>query len=98
MVTLSQLIDLKAQLDAQRPLSPSIIQNLEEWYKVEITYTSNAIEGNTLTRAETALVVEKGITVEGKSIVEHLEAINHAKAWEYVTKLQKKDKKERRLN
>lgn len=94
MVTLSQLLDLKKQLDVQRPLSPSIIQNLDEWYKVELTYTSNAIEGNTLTRQETALVVEKGITVEGKSIIEHLEAINHAKAWEYVMTLQNKDRKD----
>jgi len=91
MVTLSHLQDLKKQLDAHRPLSPSIIRNLDEWYKVELTYTSNAIEGNTLTRQETALVVEKGITVEGKSIVEHLEAINHAKAWKYIMTLQDKN-------
>lgn len=94
MITLSQLEDLKKQLDVHRPLSPSIIRNLDEWYKVELTYTSNAIEGNTLTRQETALVVEKGITVEGKSIVEHLEAINHAKAWEFIMTLQNKNIKD----
>ena len=94
MVTLSQLQNLKKQLDIHRPLSPEIIRNLDEWYKVELTYTSNAIEGNTLTRQETALVVEKGITVEGKSIVEHLEAINHAKAWEFIMTLQDKSKKD----
>lgn len=59
-------------------------KNLDDWYKVELTYTSNAIEGNTLTRAETALVVEKGITVAGKSIQEHLEASNHSQAWDWV--------------
>ena len=80
MITLSRLHELKKQLDVHRPFPKEIIQNLDEWYKVELTYTSNAIEGNTLTRQETALVVEKGITVEGKSIVEHLEAINHAKS------------------
>ena len=88
MITLSRLHELKKQLDVHRPFPKEIIQNLDEWYKVELTYTSNAIEGNTLTRQETALVVEKGITVEGKSIVEHLEAINHAKAWEYIMTLQ----------
>ena len=48
------------------------------------TYTSNAIEGNTLTRRETALVVEKGLTVGGKSLTEHLEATNHAHALDWV--------------
>ena len=47
---------------------------------MELTYTSNALEGNTLTRQETAVVVEKGLTIGGKSLVEHLEATNHAAA------------------
>lgn len=59
-------------------------KSLDEWYRVELTYTSNAIEGNTLSRAETALVVEEELTVAGKSIREHLEAVNHARAWEWV--------------
>ena len=91
MITLSRLHKLKKKLDLHKPFPKEIIQNLDEWYKVELTYTSNAIEGNTLTRQETALVVEKGITVEGKSIVEHLEAINHATAWEYIMTLQGKN-------
>jgi len=94
MITLSRLHELKKQLDVHRPFPKEIIRNLDEWYKVELTYTSNAIEGNTLTRQETALVVEKGITVEGKSIVEHLEAINHAKAWEFIMTFQNKDIKD----
>ena len=56
----------------------------KEWFRIELTYTSNAIEGNTLTRRETALVVEKGITVGGKSLAEHLEACNHAEALDWV--------------
>lgn len=59
------------------------MRNLDDWFRVE-TYTSNAIEGNTLTRRETALVVEKGLTVGGKSLVEHLEATNHAHALDFV--------------
>ncbi len=55
-----------------------------DWFRVELTYTSNAIEGNTLTRRETALVVEKGLTVGGKSLIEHLEATNHAHALDWV--------------
>ena len=61
-------------------------KNLDEWYKVELTYTSNAIEGNTLSRTETALVLDKGLTVAGKSIQEHLEASNHSQAWEWIVR------------
>lgn len=51
---------------------------------VSFTYTSNAIEGDTLTRQETALIVEKGITIGGKSLIEHLEATNHVAALDWV--------------
>lgn len=85
-----KLIKKKEELDKYRPLPPELVKNLEEWLDVELTYTSNAIEGNTLSRMETALVIEKGITVEGKSLQEHLEAINHKKALEYIRELAKK--------
>jgi len=76
----SPLTTKKDQIDKFRPLPPALVQNLEEWFLIELTYTSNALEGNTLTRKETAAVVEKGLTIGGKSLVEHLEATNHAKA------------------
>lgn len=78
------LTDKKNQLDDFRPMQDALVRNLEDWFRVELTYTSNAIEGNTLTRRETALVVEKGLTVGGKSLTEHLEATNHAKALDWV--------------
>lgn len=84
---LKQLTEKKQKLDKYRPLPPELVKNLEDWFKVELTYASNAIEGNTLTRKETAMVVEKGLTVEGKSLKEHLEAINHAEALEFIKKL-----------
>ncbi|WOE75151.1 Fic family protein [Alterisphingorhabdus coralli] len=74
----------KKLLDDYRPLAPELVRNLDDWFRVELTYTSNAIEGNTLTRRETALVVDKGITVGGKSLVEHLETTNHARALDWV--------------
>lgn len=80
----------KAALDAHRPLPPALAENLNEWFRIELTYTSNAIEGNTLTRRETALVVEKGITVGGKSLAEHLEATNHAEALDWIKTLTKR--------
>jgi Fic family protein len=77
----------KRRLDAHRPFPPALIRNLDDWFTTELTYTSNAIEGNTLSRAETALIVEKHLTVEGKTITEHLEAINHAEAYRWITRL-----------
>ena len=70
-------------------MPPELVKNLEDWFRVELTYTSNAIEGNTLSRQETALGVEQGITVEGKSLKEHLEAINHAQALDLIKALVK---------
>lgn len=82
-----QLSAKKERLDPFRPLPPELVRNLEQWFVVELTYTSNAIEGNTLTRQETAVVVEKGLTVSGKTLVEHLEATNHAKALRGIMQL-----------
>lgn len=56
-------------------------------FDIEYTYESNKIEGNTLTLQETALVIEKGLTIGGKSLNEHLEAINHQHAIEYIKEL-----------
>ncbi|MBI2334514.1 Fic family protein [Candidatus Daviesbacteria bacterium] len=91
---LKQLTAKKRKLDTYRPLPPELVKNLDEWFKIELTYTSNAIEGNTLTRAETALVVEKGLTVQGKSLTEHLEATNHAEALDYVKTLVSKKRQD----
>src|SRR3990167_1427203 len=81
------LAQKKVELDKKKPLPQEIVKNLDDWLRVELTYTSNAIEGNTLSRQETALVVEKGLTVSGKTLKEHQEAINHAAAWELVKQL-----------
>lgn len=79
-----KLTQKKNELDSFRPLPRELVNNLDDWFRVELTYTSNAIEGNTLTRRETAVVIEKGLTVGGKSLKEHLEATNHAKALDFV--------------
>lgn len=84
----------KKQLDSYKPLKNELIKNLEEWFRIELTYTSNAIEGNTLTRQETAMVVDEGLTVSGKSLTEHQEAINHAQAFDYIQILVSKKRQE----
>lgn len=69
----------KTMLDEKRPIPSETLKSLRENYILEWTYNSNAIEGNTLTLVETKVVLE-GITVGGKSMREHLEAINHKEA------------------
>ncbi|HEX4768398.1 MAG TPA: Fic family protein [Lichenihabitans sp.] len=61
--------------------------SLDKWYDVELTYTSNAIEGGTLTRSETAIVIEKGITIGGKPLVDHIEAVDHHHALEVAREI-----------
>lgn len=63
---------------------------LYNWLKTELAYTSNAIEGNTLTRRETTLAINENITSGSKPISHYVEAANHAKAFELVMELSKK--------
>ena len=85
-----KLDDLKKRLDSYRPLEPIVVQNLKEDLIVKWTYNSNAIERNTLTLNETKVALE-GITVEGKSLREHFEVINHKEAILFVESLVKRD-------
>lgn len=86
----SHLDRLKAKLDAHRPLSKEMLSNLHEDLVLRWTFNSNAIEGNTLTLQETKVVLE-GITVGGKNLREHFEAINHKEAIFYVEELTTKN-------
>ncbi len=81
---LIEIDSLKDQLQSHRHLQSHKVSNA---FELEYTYESNRIEGNTLTLQETALVVEKGLTIGGKSLQEHLEAINHTYALDYVKEL-----------
>jgi Fic family protein len=77
-VTLDEEIArLRAELSQVRPLDQRAIDDLNRHYDVLITYTSNAIEGSTLTHGETATVIEKGITIGGRSLRDHLAATDH---------------------
>lgn len=81
---LSQADEFRQRLASMRPLPPEALKKIEEALAIEYTYESNRIEGNTLTLQETELVVNEGVTVSGKSMREHLEAINHAEAIDYI--------------
>ncbi|MBK8536759.1 MAG: Fic family protein [Candidatus Competibacteraceae bacterium] len=82
-MTFTRIDQLKAQLDAHRPLPAATLASLREDLILRWTYHSNAIEGNTLTLNETKVVLE-GITIGGKSLREHFEVINHRDAILYV--------------
>ncbi|MBI5636165.1 Fic family protein [Candidatus Micrarchaeota archaeon] len=82
-----ELEEKLALLNSRRPLSPSVLQRLREKFEVDMTYHSNAIEGNRLSLRETWLVLRRGITIRGKSLVEHLEATNHKEALVLLEKM-----------
>jgi len=77
---LTSIAAKKERLDAMRPVSRDALLALQKAYDVDLTYTSNAIEGNTLTLRETAELIEHGITVGGKPLRDHLEAVDHYNA------------------
>jgi Fic family protein len=76
-----------ARLSELRPLSPAAVRSLAEAWEVTMVYESNSIEGNSLTLRETELVLSKGVTVSGKPLKDHLEAVNLAKAWSRLKEL-----------
>lgn len=88
MTVAESVLSKKHELDALRAsIHPGALENLERGQRIDITYTSNALEGNTLTAGETALVLEKGITVGGKPLKDHLEVIDHALALDWMLEL-----------
>ena len=90
-VLLKEVDVQKEQLSALRPLPEEALKKIQDALDIEYTYESNRIEGNTLTLQETVLVVNEGVTISGKSMREHLEAINHAEAISYIKDIAKQD-------
>ena len=83
----TQIDALKTKLRSLRPLNATEQARLRQEFMIENTYDSNAIEGNTLTLRETALILQEGVTIAEKSVREHLEAIGHKDAFEYMVAL-----------
>ncbi|MDP4007665.1 MAG: Fic family protein [Candidatus Peregrinibacteria bacterium] len=79
---LNKIRELKIELDKKRPLNEGELRELRKWYDVTYTYNSNAIEGNSLTLAETKVVIEDGITIGGKPLREIYEVKNHKEVLE----------------
>lgn len=85
-LALAELDHLNARLKTF-PLSPALAASLEADWEVTQTYNSNAIEGNTLSLAETKAVLLDGVTISGHPLKEHLEAVNHKEVWQLMRRM-----------
>jgi Fic family protein len=86
---LTRILEKKARYDAKKPFPKTMEESFYAASRIELTYHSNAIEGNTLTLAETALVIHEQLSIPGKRLREIYEARNHDRALSYVEKLVK---------
>lgn len=86
---LTEIDKLQQEIDSYRPLSANTLKQLKEYYRVGLTFTSNALEGNSLTETETKIVLEDGITIGGKPIKDYYEALGHSEAYDHIYKLAK---------
>jgi Fic family protein len=84
---LKQADKLQDKINRKRPLKQKRIQLLKNYYLIGLTYTSNSLEGNSLTESETKVVIEEGLTIGGKPLRDHLETQGHARAYEYMFSL-----------
>ncbi|NGX29120.1 MAG: hypothetical protein K940chlam1_01316 [Candidatus Anoxychlamydiales bacterium] len=93
---LKEIDSLQKEIKTFRPLDKKLLQQIKEYYEIGLTYTSNAIEGNSLTESETKIILEEGITIGGKPLKDHLEAVGHAQAYDFLYTLIKGKKDLRR--
>ncbi|MFH1728994.1 MAG: Fic family protein [Pseudomonadota bacterium] len=87
-----QVENLNKEIDSLRPLSNDILRQIKEYYKISYTFSSNAIEGNTLSESETKIVIEDGLTVAGKPLRDHNEALGHSEAYNHLWTLKENKK------
>jgi Fic family protein len=92
MLTIEELLEkidrFQQEIHALKPLNHAELQQLKEYYRIGLTYSSNALEGNSLTETETKIVLEEGITIGGKPLRDHLEAVGHSEAFNLIYRLQ----------
>lgn len=84
---LAEIDRLQKEINKHRPINKTVLKQIREYYKVGLTYASNAIEGNSLTESETKIVIEDGLTINGKPLKDHFEAIGHGEAYDLMYKL-----------
>ena len=87
---LKEIDRLKKEIDSYRPLDKHELHQLKKYYRISLAYTSNPLEGNSLTETETKIVIEDGLTIGGKPLKDHNEAVGHSKAYDLVHELLEK--------
>lgn len=75
---------IKNEIDQYRPLPLHFMPMLKEYFRIGLTYSSNALEGNTLTETETKVILEDGLTIGGKTVKEHFEVVGHSQAYDFM--------------
>jgi len=88
---LDRIDKTKEYIATRRPLLPEEVKQLDEYFKIGLTYTSNALEGNSLTLSETAVILKDGITVGGKPLRDIYEAVGHADAYNFMIEAARSD-------
>ena len=86
---LKKIDALMAKIDAHRPLDAHMLKQVREYFRIGMAYSSNALEGNSLTETETKIVIEDGITIGGKPVRDYLEALGHSEAYDLLFRLAK---------
>ncbi len=89
MDRLKRIDALKVRIDGHRPIDTPMLKQIREYFRIGMTYSSNALEGNSLTETETKIVIEDGITIGGKPVKDHLEALGHSEAYDLLFRLAK---------
>ena len=85
----NRMEELKSKLNTYRPLTSEEMRRLKEEFLINFIYNSNAIEENSLSLQEVALVLKEGIVIDKKPLKDHLEAVGHKDAFYYIEELVK---------
>lgn len=86
---IAQAEELQQEINSYKPLHKDVLKQLKNYYRIGLTYSSNALEGNSLTETETKIILEDGITIGGKPLRDHFEALGGGEAYDFLYKLQK---------
>lgn len=87
---LYEIDSLQNDINRHRPFEKSLLKQIKEYFRIGLTYSSNALEGNSLTEIETKIVLEEGIAIGGKPLKDHLEAVGHSDAFNHMYELSNK--------
>jgi len=85
----TEIEKLQKEINHYRPLSVHLKKEIKEYYRIGLTYSSNSLEGNSLTESETKIVLENGITIGGKPLRDHYEASGHSESFDFIYRLSK---------